>query len=127
VGNNLLQYYLLKISQGLWVILIMTKFCFSRRQAPHGVRVTTSLCAKGPFVKIKKILSKASLNLKGPFGVTNLKVCSQKIVPIFSFFLFGPAGKNYSFFLPPVGNLPDFGYFNYGPTFTEVFSPSGGK
>jgi hypothetical protein len=28
-----------------------------------------------------------------PFGVTNLKVCSQKIVPIFSFFLFGPAGK----------------------------------
>jgi hypothetical protein len=25
-----------------------------------------------------------------PFGVTNLKVCSQKIVPIFSFFLFGP-------------------------------------
>jgi hypothetical protein len=35
-------------------------------------------------------LSKASLNLKGPFGVTNLKVCSQKIVPIFSFFLFGP-------------------------------------
>jgi hypothetical protein len=25
----------------------------------------------------------------GPFGVTNLKVCSQKIVPIFSFFLFG--------------------------------------
>jgi hypothetical protein len=33
---------------------------------------------------------KASLNLKGPFGVTNLKVCSQKIVPIFSFFLFGP-------------------------------------
>jgi hypothetical protein len=22
---------------------------------------------------------------------------------------------------------PDFGYFNYGPTFTEVFSPSGGK
>jgi hypothetical protein len=31
-------------------------------------------------------LSKASLNLKGPFGVTNLKVCSQKFVPIFSFF-----------------------------------------
>jgi hypothetical protein len=30
--------------------------------------------------------SKASLNLKGPFGVTNLKVCSQKIVPIFFFF-----------------------------------------
>jgi hypothetical protein len=30
---------------------------------------------------------KASLNLKGSFGVTNLKVCSQKIVPIFSFFV----------------------------------------
>jgi hypothetical protein len=29
---------------------------------------------------------KSFLNLKGPFGVTNLKVCSQKIVPIFSFF-----------------------------------------
>jgi hypothetical protein len=34
----------------------------------------------------------ASLNSKGTFGVTNLKVCSQKIVPIFSFF-FVWAGK----------------------------------
>jgi hypothetical protein len=44
--------------------------CFkSKHRLPHSV-------PKG----------KASLNLKGPFGVTNLQVCSQKIVPIFLFF-----------------------------------------
>jgi hypothetical protein len=63
-------------------------------------------------LRVKRHDRKASLNLKGPFGVTNLKVCSQKIVTIFSFFLFGPAVKNFSFFQ---GNLPDFDYFNYGP------------
>jgi hypothetical protein len=52
---------------------------------------------------------KASLNLKGTFGVTNLKVCSQKIVPIFSFF-FVWAGSLWA-----LVTSPDFGYFNYGP------------
>jgi hypothetical protein len=42
---------------------------FSLGQVPHGLRGTTA---------------------RHPFG--------QKIVPIFSFFLFGPAGKNFSFF-----------------------------
>jgi hypothetical protein len=67
-----------------------------------------------PLKKPVRDLSKASLNLKGPFGVTNLKVCSQKIVPIFLFFLFGPE-KTSVFFLPPVGNLPDFGKALKGP------------
>jgi hypothetical protein len=50
-----------------------------------------------PLLKPVRDLSKASLNLKGPFGVTNLKVCSQKIVPIFLFFLFGPGNLNYDY------------------------------
>jgi hypothetical protein len=53
---------------------------------PHSVPK-----GKGNFALVAD--RKASLNLKGPFGVTNLKVCSQKIVPIFSFFCLGRPEK----------------------------------
>jgi hypothetical protein len=67
----------------------------------------TTLCAKGTFGTCPR----------PPFG--------QKIVPIFSFFLFGPGYFNYDyrkgiFFV--ADKSPTLGYFNYGPTFTEFFS-----
>jgi hypothetical protein len=56
-----------------------------------------------------------------PFGVTNLKVCSQKIVPIFLFFCLGRDVLIMTRFLKEA--RPDkVGYFNYGPEKLQVFS-----
>jgi hypothetical protein len=77
--------------------------------------------SKGP--KSGKLKTrKGRTSLKTRKGRTSFKT-RKGVVPIFSFFLFGPDNFKFpgkttareSFFLPSVGNLPDkLGYFNYG-------------